>query len=126
MAIALTALNSPNTEDNTQRRVSIEGMAVLSGSYTTGGETVNFLTLSSASGGKVLVDTLQTAPIWVEFQMDTPAATPLLIIAVYNYTTNKLQFYVSSTGAELAAGAYAAGYIGTAKLRFKVEFPREI
>lgn len=126
MALALTALNEPNGLDNTNRRQILEGTGVLSGSYALGGETTNWLTLTDVSGQKVLLDTLQSAPIWVEFIMDTPAATPLLLQPVYNFTTNKLQFYTSSTGAELAAGTYPTGYIGTAKLRFKVEFGREV
>lgn len=126
MAIALTVLNAPNGDDNTQRRQVIYGTATVSGSYTTGGETINWLTLSSTSGGKVLIETLQTAPAFVEFQMGQPGTgTPTNLFPTYNYTTGKVQFWIAA-GTEFPAGAYTANVYTNAIFRFKAEFPREV
>lgn len=121
MSLALTALSQPNGQDNSQRRVVIEGTGVLSGNYVAGGEAINWLALTDASGQTVLIPTSNPDPLWVEFRIGVPdgAIWPL----VYNYETGKLQSYAQSTGDEQAAGAYAGNQTG-ATLYWKAEFQR--
>jgi hypothetical protein len=129
MAITLKVLNAPNGEDNSQRRTVLAGTATLTGSYTTGGEAINWATLTSAAGGNVLLNAVTTTPLWAEFQIAIPGATPLLYLVQYNYATNKLQFYDDGSAglgfAQLGAGAYPAD-LTAATLRFKAEFANEI
>lgn len=131
MALALTILPSPDGGDNSQRRTALYGTALLSGSYTAGGETINWLTLASTSGGDSQINTLTpTTPLWVEFQLGVPiAATPLNYIFQYNYSTGKLQIFQSGASGsgfgELAAGAYPAALTGIAKLYWKAEWRAE-
>lgn len=131
MALALKTLTPPKGGDNTQRRTVIQGTAVFSGSYASGGEAVNWLTISAFEGGVALLNTLSTAPVWVEFMQTAPAtASPLWYQLAYNYTTNKVQIIVTGTGAagsaELAAGAYPAQITGAgAAFQFLAEFPNE-
>ncbi|MFP5230773.1 MAG: hypothetical protein ACLGXA_24415 [Acidobacteriota bacterium] len=122
MALALTVLNAPNGTDNSQKRTCVEGTGVLSGNYAAGGEAINWLALQDASGQKVLLNTSNLSPLWVEFQIGVPdgAVWPL----VYNYSTGKLQSFVQSTGDEQSAGAYAGSQTG-ATLYFKAEFQND-
>jgi len=128
MAIALTLFNAPDGGDNTQRRTVLAGTAVLSGTYTTGGETIVWPTLNAVNGTKVEINTLfPTAPIWVEFVLGIPGSPATDILADYNYSTSKLQLYANATGLELASGfTYAGtGYASPAVLYFKAEFRAE-
>lgn len=131
MALALKLLKAPNGEDNTQRRTVIQGTAVFTGSYTAGGEAVNWLTITNFEGGTALINSLSTAPVWVEFVQTAPATTsPLWYWLVYNYTTNKVQVIVTGTaaagGAELAATTYPAQMTGAGvAFQFLAEFPNE-
>jgi hypothetical protein len=122
MALDLTVLSAPSGQDNTQRRVAIEGTGVLTGDYASGGESINWLTLQDASGNSVLINTGATEPLWAEFWIGVPdgAVWPL----IYNYSTGKLQSFVQSTGDEIANGtAYSSAQLG-ATLRFKAEFQK--
>ena len=123
MAVTLTVMNGPSGVDNSQRRTILQGTAALTGSYTTGGETINWLTLKSVAGNNVLLNTLSTSPLWVEFVLGIPNATPGIYFAVFNYTTKKLQIYTVA-GTELAASAYAAPELNST-LFFKAEFANE-
>lgn len=122
MALALTVLNAPNGQDNSQRRVIVEGTGVLTGDYATGGESINWLTLTDAAGNRVLINTGTSEPLWAEFYIGEPdgAVWPI----AYNYSTGKLQSFVQSTGDEIANGtAYSATQLG-ATLYFKAEFQK--
>lgn len=132
MSLTMTLLSSPNGADNSQRRTSIYGTATLSGSYTAGGEAINWTTINNAAGsGDALIPTLPPpTPLWVEFQMGVPGVTgpayaPLLL---YNYTTGKLEIYGMNASAaegnlleELAAGSYGTN-LTSATLYWKAEF----
>ena len=131
MALALSLLSAPDGGDNSQRRTMLMGTGVLSGSYTTGGETINWGTVGNSSGGDAQINTLSpTAPLWVEFQLGIViASSPLMYVIQYNYSTGKLQIFVSNAATdgleELAAGAYPASLTGIAKLYFKAEWRAE-
>lgn len=121
--LTLAALNSPNGTDNSNKRTIVEVTGTLTGNYPAGGEPISWVGLSQASGASVLISSSQpTAPLWVEAQMsEISATTPILIPALYDYNLSTLRFFVSSTGDELAAGAYSASFTG-AKFRIKAEF----
>ena len=121
--LTLSALQAPNGADNSQRRFIIEVTGVVSGNYTEGGEPIHWTSLANAPGGSVLVNSINpNNPLWVEAHMGIPSANgPIYIPVLYNYATNALQIYVSSTGDELAAGAYSASYTG-ATFYIKAEF----
>ncbi len=132
MALALKLLGAPKGDNNTQRRTHIQGTATFSGSYVAGGEAINWLTITSFEGGTALLNTLSTAPVWVEFIQTSPANTsPLWYQLVYNFTTNKLQVVTTGAAAgagsaELAAGAYPAQMTGAGvSFQFQAEFPNE-
>jgi hypothetical protein len=124
MALTLTAFNEPKGTDNTQKRLILEGTGVLTGSYTAGGETVNWNTIKDASGQAVLLNSLSATPTWAELDMTAPNTGGILIPVTYNPATNKFQIWVTTTGNELAAGAYGANYTG-ASFHFSAEFVAE-
>ena len=119
----LAALNAPNGTDNSNKRTIVEVVGTLTGDYPANGEPISWTGLSQASGGSVVIASSQpTAPLWVEAQMAEISETdPTLILPLYDYNLSTLRFLVSSTGNELATGAYPAGYLG-ATLRIKAEF----
>jgi hypothetical protein len=121
--LTLAALNAPNGTDNSNKRTIVEVTGTLSGDYPADGEPIKWVGLSQASGGSVLINSSNpTEPLWVEAQMaEVSAVDPTLILAYYDYTLSTLRLFVSSTGAELAAGAYTPGLTG-AVLRIKAEF----
>lgn len=132
MALALKLIMGPKGGDNSQRRTIIQGTAVFSGSYVAGGEAINWLTQpTNFEGGTVLLNTLSTAPLWVEFQQTSPAtSTPVWYSLQYNYTSNKLQVFVTGTAAggsaELTAGAYTTTLAAAGvTFQFKAEFLNE-
>lgn len=118
----LSAIGSPNSTDNSNKRTSIQLVGTLSGNYTTGGEPVVWTGLSNVNGGSVIIASSKpNMPLFVEIFMSEPSATsPILILAVYNYATSKIQIYTSE-GTELAAGAYSESYTG-AQLMVRAEF----
>lgn len=128
MALALTLYNAPDGADNSQRRTSLNGTGKFTGSYVAGGVAINWLTVANSSGGDALLNSLSTTPLWAEFQVGIPGSTPLLYVLQYNYTTNKLQVYVSGTATfgldEFAAGAYPAD-LTAGTVYFKAEFRNE-
>lgn len=129
MALTLTAENEPATYDYSQKRQILQGTATVTGSYTAGGEAINWTTIKDASGAAVMLNSLATTPKWVEFHTSVPGSTPLWYLAQYNYSTNKLQFAVTGAAAgdgfeELAASAYPADLTG-ATLVWKAEFIAE-
>lgn len=118
--LTLTVSRSTNgidNRDNSQRRTIVQFTGVVTGDYTEGGETVNWAT----SAGSI-PSSEPNNPVWVEVYEAIPSADgPIFIPALYNYATNKIQFYVSATGDELAAGAYSASFTG-ATFAIKAEF----
>jgi hypothetical protein len=113
MALALTLLKAPNDKDNSQRRTILEGTGVLSGSYPAGGEPITWTQFLINSSNP-------TAPVWVEFYVGA-FSPPTAVPAVYDYATGTLRLFVSSTGDEVATGAYSSVYT-SATLYFKAEF----
>lgn len=118
--LTLTVSRSTNgidNRDNSQRRTIVQFNATVTGDYTEGGETVDW---AAASGS--LPTSEPNNPVWVEVYESIPSADePIFIPALYNYATNKIQFYAVSTGDELAAGAYSASFTG-ATFAIKAEF----
>lgn len=131
MALALKLIMGPKGGDNSQRRTIIQGTAVFSGSYVAGGEAINWLTIGAFEGGTALLNTLSTTPLWVEFQQTSPAtSTPVWYSLQYNYTTNKVQVFVTGTAAAGSAELTPAAYTTTlaaagVTFQFKAEFLNE-
>lgn len=129
MALALKVLNAPSGDDNSQKRTILQGTGKLTGSYAAGGEAINWETLVDVSGAAVLLNSLSSTPLWAEFQIGIPGATPLWFLLQYNYTTGKLQIAVTGAAAgdgfeQLAAGAYPAD-LTAAIIYWKAEFLSE-
>lgn len=129
MALALKVLNGPSGADNSQRRTILSGTGAVTGSYTAGGIAISWGTLNNVAGDAVLVNAITLTPLWVEFQVGIPGATPLMYILQYNYSTGKLQFYASGTATdgldELGATTFPAD-LTAATLYWKAEFANEI
>ena len=108
--------------DMTQEAQIVEGLLTLSGSYVTGGDTVNFSTLANILSG--------AGPMGlVEFdEQPASGATPggyMFYLIAGSTMANWLLFIVTAVGqppTQLGAGAYAAGLLATT-LQFRAYFP---
>jgi|SRR5579884_675926 hypothetical protein len=131
MANTLTVNNEPYGLDQTQKRIYVHGIIAFSGSYTTGGETLNWTGMKYADGENVLLDTADTQPEIAYFQSvgSTSGGSSSGYLYQWNKKTGKLQIFVSgATGSphsELAAGAYPAGVTGD-YVEFEAEFVKEV
>jgi len=87
------------------RHVVVQGTIVLSGSYATGGETLNIPKPGTTK-----------APYELTFVSKNGNAF------IWDHTTDKMKAF-SAVGTELAAGAYAAGYTGDV-IRYQAVYPK--
>jgi hypothetical protein len=115
MAIAITV----NRVDQGLNSTYVYGTLAFSGSYPTGGDTLNLAGLSGPGGAIVDVASLpHSIAVWgaASFGYGVPAP-----ISTYTLSTIKLKITTAS-GTELAAGAYPAGVTGD-QVFFECAFP---
>jgi|SRR5579884_1218708 hypothetical protein len=136
MANTLTVNNEPYGLDQTQKRIYVHGIISLTGSYTTGGETLNWQAMKYADGEAVLLDTSDTQPEVAYFQSvgSTSGGSSSGWLYQWNKKTGKLQIFGTGSGAgashqEMAnSTAYSSTTppITTDLIEFEAEFVKEV
>ena len=120
MAIAITLdLGSSGVPDTTSKEAFYQGELTFSGNYVTGGDTLSFANSAILSN---------TAPNRVEiYEEPTTSQTATNYRFVYakgsGISNGLLQVFVSTTGVQLAAGAYGSLFASTI-VKFRVWFGR--
>lgn len=110
------------TVDATQQGIVVEGTLALSGSYTTGGDTVNFAAIP-----QIVANSNARGMIEIDEQPangTTPQGYLFYLIAGSNLS-NWLLWIATAVGqppTQLGAGAYAAG-LTSSTIQFRAYFP---
>lgn len=117
MAVAFKIINQ--WEDT--KVVNVLGTLVFSGSYVTGGDTINFGLPSTDTFPKSVKS--NSTPMWLEAQGANYLFVGLPGTQFSPPPTAKIQVF-SGFGIELAAGAYPAGLTGATPFYFQAVFPK--
>lgn len=118
MAVALSILDI----DNSGKTTYVTALATLSGSYTTGGDTVDLTTIVGKSYlGRIFI--AAKSPLYGWGVCSTGAS--LAIIPGTTLANGKLKINTASN-TELSAGAYAAQFTGDANIYLGFAFDQNL